>query len=145
MTAALMQRADQVMAATYQRFPVAFEKGRGCQLWDTAGQSYTDFVAGIAVCNLGHAHPRISEAVSQQIQTLLHVSNLYYTLPQVDLAAWLVENSFADRVFFGNSGAEANEAAIKLARKYFKDRGEVNRYRIISMERSFHGRTLATL
>ncbi|MGD8899037.1 MAG: acetylornithine transaminase [Desulfobacterales bacterium] len=145
MTAALMQRADQVMTATYQRFPVAFEKGRGCQLWDTAGQSYTDFVAGIAVCNLGHAHPRISEAVSQQIQTLLHVSNLYYTLPQVDLAAWLVENSFADRVFFGNSGAEANEAAIKLARKYFKDRGEVNRYRIISMERSFHGRTLATL
>jgi acetylornithine aminotransferase len=140
-----MQRADQVMAATYQRFPVVFEKGRGCQLWDTAGQTYTDFVAGIAVCNLGHAHPRISKAVSQQIQTLLHVSNLYYTLPQVDLAAWLVENSFADRVFFGNSGAEANEAAIKLARKYFRDRGETDRYRIISMERSFHGRTLATL
>lgn len=141
----LMQRADQVMAATYQRFPVAFEKGRGCQLWDTDGRCYTDFVAGIAVCNLGHAHPRISEAVSQQVRTLLHVSNLYYTLPQVDLAGWLVENSFADRVFFGNSGAEANEAAIKLARKYFKDRGETNRFRIISMERSFHGRTLATL
>lgn len=145
MTAALMQLADKVMAATYQRFPVAFEKGRGCQLWDTAGRSYTDFVAGIAVCNLGHAHPRISKAVSRQIETLLHVSNLYYTLPQVDLAAWLVENSFADRVFFGNSGAEANEAAIKLARKYFKDRGEADRFRIITMERSFHGRTLATL
>jgi acetylornithine aminotransferase len=145
MTAELMKRADQVMAATYQRFPVAFEKGRGCTLWDTEGRSYTDFVAGIAVCNLGHAHPRISEVVSRQAETLLHVSNLYYTLPQVDLAAWLVENSFADRVFFGNSGAEANEAAIKLARRYFKDRGEENRFRIVTMERSFHGRTLATL
>ena len=145
MSAELMKRADKVMAATYQRFPVAFEKGRGCKLWDTEGRFYTDFVAGIAVCNLGHAHPRISEAVSQQAQTLLHVSNLYYTLPQIDLAAWLVDNSFADRVFFGNSGAEANEAAIKLARRYFKDRGEENRFRIVTMERSFHGRTFATL
>jgi len=145
MTAEIMQSADQVMAATYQRFPVAFEKGRGCKLWDTEGRSYTDFVAGIAVCNLGHAHPRISEAVCRQAGKLLHVSNLYYTLPQVDLAAWLVKHSFADRVFFGNSGAEANEAAIKLARKYFKDRGEKNRFRIVTMERSFHGRTLATL
>lgn len=145
MTAALMQRADQVISATYQRFAVAFEKGQGCQLWDTEGRSYTDFVAGIAVCNLGHAHPRISSVVCRQVETLLHVSNLYYTIPQVDLAAWLVDNSFADRVFFGNSGAEANEAAIKLARKYFKDRGEADRFRIVTMERSFHGRTLATL
>jgi acetylornithine/N-succinyldiaminopimelate aminotransferase len=145
MTAEYMKRADQVMAATYQRFPVVFQKGRGCKLWDTAGKSYTDFVAGIAVCNLGHAHPRVSAAVSRQAETLLHVSNLYYTLPQVDLAAWLVENSFADRVFFGNSGAEANEAAIKLARRYFKDRGEENRFRIVTMQRSFHGRTMATL
>ena len=145
MTAEIMQGADQWMAATYQRFPVAFEKGRGCQLWDTEGRSYTDFVAGIAVCNLGHAHPRIRNALCRQAETLLHVSNLYYTLPQIDLAAWLVGHSFADRVFFGNSGAEANEAAIKLARKYFKDRGEKNRFRIVTMERSFHGRTLATL
>ena len=145
MSAELMKRADQVMAATYQRFPIAFEKGRDCKLWDTEGRSYTDFVAGIAVCNLGHAHPRIGEAVSRQAQTLLHVSNLYYTLPQIDLAAWLVNNSFADRVFFGNSGAEANEAAIKLARRYFKDRGEKKRFRIVTMERSFHGRTFATL
>lgn len=145
MTAAIMQNADQLMAATYQRFPLAFERGSGCNLWDTEGRSYTDFVAGIAVCNLGHAHPRISKAVCRQAETLLHVSNLYYTLPQVELAAWLVEHSFAERVFFGNSGAEANEAAIKLARKYFKDRGEKKRFRIISMERSFHGRTLATL
>ena len=145
MTTELMQRADRVMAATYQRFAVAFEKGQGCQLWDTEGRSYTDFVAGIAVCNLGHAHPRISAVVCRQVERLLHVSNLYYTIPQVELAAWLVENSFADRVFFGNSGAEANEAAIKLARKYFKDRGEADRFRIITMERSFHGRTMATL
>jgi acetylornithine aminotransferase len=145
MTTELMKRADQVMATTYQRFPVVFKKGRGCKLWDTDGRSYTDFVAGIAVCNLGHAHPRISEVVSRQAAMLLHVSNLYYTLPQIDLAAWLVEHSFADRVFFGNSGAEANEAAIKLARKYFKDRGEKNRIRIVTMEGSFHGRTLATL
>jgi acetylornithine aminotransferase len=145
MTAEIMQSADQLMAATYQRFPVVFEKGRGCKLWDTEGRSYTDFVAGIAVCNLGHAHPRIRKAVCRQAETLLHVSNLYYTLPQVDLAAWLVEHSFAERVFFGNSGAEANEAAIKLARKYFNDRGEKNRFRIVTMERSFHGRTLATL
>ena len=145
MSAELMKRADQVMAATYQRFPVTFEKGRGCTLWDTEGRSYTDFVAGIAVCNLGHAHPRIGEVVCRQAQTLLHVSNLYYTLPQTELAAWLVEHSFADRVFFGNSGAEANEAAIKLARKFFKERGQKNRFRIVSMERSFHGRTLATL
>ncbi|MGD9235647.1 MAG: aspartate aminotransferase family protein [Desulfobacterales bacterium] len=145
MTAALMRRADRVMAATYQRFAIAIEKGKGCQLWDTEERSYTDFVAGIAVCNLGHAHPRISAVLSRQAETLLHVSNLYYTLPQVDLAAWLVDNSFADRVFFGNSGAEANEAAIKLARKYFKDRGEPDRFQIITMERSFHGRTMATL
>jgi acetylornithine aminotransferase len=145
MTAELMKRADQVMANTYQRFPVVLIKGRGTKLWDTEGRSYTDFVAGIAVCNLGHAHPRICEALAQQAQTLLHVSNLYYTQPQIELASWLIENSFADRVFFGNSGAEANEAAIKLARKYFKERGEDNRFRIVTMERSFHGRTLATL
>jgi acetylornithine/N-succinyldiaminopimelate aminotransferase len=145
MTADLIKRADQVMATTYQRFPVVFIKGDGSKLWDTNGRSYTDFVAGIAVCNLGHAHPRICETLARQAQTLLHVSNLYYTRPQIELASWLVENSFADRVFFGNSGAEANEAAIKLARKYFKERGENSRFRIITMERSFHGRTLATL
>jgi acetylornithine/N-succinyldiaminopimelate aminotransferase len=145
MTTEVMKRADQVMAATYKRFPVVFERGSGCKLWDTQGRTYTDFVAGIAVCNLGHAHPRIHETVSRQAKTLLHVSNLYYTLPQVELASWLVENSFADRVFFGNSGAEANEAAIKLARRYFQERHEAQRFRIITMEGSFHGRTLATL
>ena len=141
----IIRKADQVIAKTYKRFPVVITRGEGCTLWDKDGKSYTDFVAGIAVCNLGHAHSRIVKALSKQAEILFHTSNLYYTVPQVELAAWLTANSFADRVFFCNSGAEANEAAIKLARKYFKEKGENNRFRIISMEKSFHGRTMATL
>ena len=137
--------ADKVIAATYERFPIVITKGKGCTLWDAEGAGYTDFVAGIAVCNLGHAHPGVSKALSSQAETLFHVSNLYYTVPQARLAVWLVENSFADKVFFCNSGAEANEAAFKLARRYFKEKGEKDRYRIIAMEKSFHGRTIATL
>ncbi|MBW2088451.1 MAG: acetylornithine transaminase [Deltaproteobacteria bacterium] len=145
MTQEIIKKADQVIAKTYKRFPIVVAKGEGCKLWDTDGKKYTDFVAGIAVCNLGHAHPGVSKALFMQANTLFHVSNLYYTIPQVELASRLVENSFADRVFFCNSGAEANEAAIKLARKYFKEKGESRRYRILSMEHSFHGRTMATL
>ncbi len=145
MTDTIMHTADRVIAATYKRFPVVMERGQGCTLWDTQGRRYTDFVAGIAVCNLGHAHPRIADAVARQAGRLVHVSNLYYTIPQTELARMLVEHSFADRVFFGNSGAEANEAAIKLARKYFKDAGQAERFRIVCMEKSFHGRTMATL
>ena len=145
MTSEIMEQADRVIAKTYKRFPVVLAKGSGCTLYDTEGRSYTDFVAGIAVCNLGHSHEGVVKAVSNQAQTLTHVSNLYYTIPQVELAAWLVQQSFADRVFFCNSGAEANEAAIKLARKYYNERGESNRFRIITMENSFHGRTMATL
>ena len=140
-----MNTADKVIAKTYKRFPIVIKKGKGCGLWDTDGKKYIDFVSGIAVCNLGHSHAKVSEALSKQADILLHVSNLYYTEPQVELAYRLTENSFADRVFFCNSGAEANEAAIKLARKYFKDKGESERYRIITMEKSFHGRTMATL
>ena len=145
MTNDLIQKADRVIAATYKRFPIVLTKGEGCTLFDAKGGTYTDFVAGIAVCNLGHAHPGIAEAVADQARRLVHVSNLYYTTPQVALAEWLVDHSFADRVFFCNSGAEANEAAIKLARKYFKDRDAPERFRIITMEGSFHGRTMATL
>ena len=141
----IMRRADAVIAATYKRFPLVLTKGDGCIVWDAEGRSYLDFVAGIAVCNLGHSHPGIAKAVSNQAQTLVHVSNLYYTLPQTEVAARLVENSFADKVFFCNSGAEANEAAIKLARKYFKDKGDNGRYHIVAMEQSFHGRTMAAL
>ena len=140
-----MQVADNVIAKTYGRFPIVLEKGKGCELWDIQGKHYLDFVAGIAVCNLGHAHPNVISALLEQAQTLFHVSNLYYTIPQTELANLLVQKSFADRVFFCNSGAEANEAAIKLASKYFKDKGEKNRFRIISMKQSFHGRTMAAL
>ena len=140
-----MKQADQVIAKTYKRFPIVLSKGNGCTVYDTDGRGYVDFVAGIAVCNLGHAHPAITRALTDQAQTLWHVSNLYYTIPQAELAAWLVKNSFADRVFFCNSGAEANEAAIKLARKYYSDSDLKHRFRIITMEQSFHGRTMATL
>jgi acetylornithine aminotransferase len=145
MTSATIERANEVIAATYKRFPIVLTRGSGCTLWDESGKAYTDFVAGIAVCNLGHAHPQVAEALCRQARTLWHVSNLFYTGPQMELAAWLTGHSFADRVFFCNSGAEANEAAIKLARKYFKEAGRPERFRVISMENSFHGRTMATL
>ncbi len=141
----IINKAEKVIAKTYNRFPIVITRGKGCTVWDSEGRAYTDFVAGIAVCNLGHAHPGVSKALSDQANTLVHVSNLYYTVPQVELASWLVDNSFADRVFFCNSGAEANEAAIKLARKYFNDKGDPRRNRIIAAEKSFHGRTMATL
>ena len=118
----ILTKADQVIAATYKRFPIVITRGQGCTLWDSEGKKYTDFVAGIAVCSLGHARPEITKVLSKQADVLLHVSNLYYTVPQVELANRLVQNSFADRVFFCNSGAEANEAAIKLARKYFSEK-----------------------
>ncbi len=137
--------AGRVLADTYKRFPVVFESGRGATLTDNQGKQYTDFVAGIAVCNLGHANSGVAAALSHQAERLFHVSNLFYTMPQVELARHLVDRSFADRVFFCNSGAEANEAAIKLARKNFFDRGQHNRWRIVAMDLSFHGRTYATL
>ena len=140
-----IKKADAFIAATYKRLPVVLTRGEGCVLWDESGRAYLDFVAGIAVCNLGHAHPAVTLAVADQAARLLHVSNLFYTQPQADVAALLVENSFADRVFFCNSGAEANEAAIKLVRKYFYEKGDSGRFRIIAMDKSFHGRTMATL
>jgi acetylornithine aminotransferase len=145
MSTEIRETAETVFAQTYKRFPLVIEKGRGATLWDTEGRSYTDFVAGIAVCNLGHAHPAVNAALAEQMEKLYHVSNLYYTVPQTELAAALVKHSFADRVFFCNSGAEANEAAIKLTRKYFSDRGESGRHVILSATQSFHGRTMASL
>jgi len=133
------------ICGTYARLPVVFVRGRGLTLWDQSGKQYLDFLAGIAVCNLGHCHPELTEVMCRQADTLVHVSNLFYTLPQVELAAELTQKSFADKVFLSNSGAEANEAAIKLARKYSKDRYGAGRFHIISMKDSFHGRTLATL
>ncbi len=140
----IMARADATIAATYKRFPIALVKGENCTLTDAAGKTYTDFLAGIAVCNLGHCHPKVTAAVTEQAGTLLHVSNLYYTLPQTELAGWLTEHSFADRVFFCNSGAEANEAAIKLARLHGHGRG-IDAPEIIVADNAFHGRTLGAL
>lgn len=137
--------ADKYMFQTYARFPITLVRGEGCRVWDEDGKPYLDFVGGIAVCALGHSSTLVTEALEVQSKALVHVSNLYYTKPQIELARRLVENSFADRVFFCNSGAEANEAAIKLARRYSKEKFGKERYTIISMKGSFHGRTMATL
>jgi len=136
---------DRYVMQTYGRFPIALERGKGCRVWDTQGRAYLDFVAGIATCTLGHAHPAIIAAVTDQIQKLQHVSNLYYIPEQGALAQWLVEHSCADRVFFCNSGAEANEGAIKLARKYASTVLNISEPVIITAQSSFHGRTLATV
>jgi acetylornithine aminotransferase len=127
------------------RAPICIVRGEGARLWDSDGREYLDFGAGLAVANLGHCHPRITGAIREAAATLLHVSNLYHTAPQIHLAKMLCEHSFAERVFFCNSGAEANEAAIKLARKYGRARGASDRYEIIATRNSFHGRTLGAL
>ena len=139
-------RFDHNVMKTYGRFPIAIAKGEGCRLWDTDGKEYLDFVAGIATCTLGHAHPALIAAVTEQIKKLHHVSNLYYIPEQGQLAEWLVNNSCMDKVFFCNSGAEANEAAIKLVRKYAHSHmDKVEQPIILTAKASFHGRTLATI
>lgn len=128
-----------------ERSPACFVRGEGCTLYDQDGKAYTDLFAGIAVNALGYNHPAVTGALVAQAQTgVLHTSNLYYVAPQAELAALLCEHTFADRVFFANSGAEANEGAMKLARKYFYAQGS-DRYKIVSADHSFHGRTLATV
>jgi acetylornithine aminotransferase/acetylornithine/N-succinyldiaminopimelate aminotransferase len=141
----LIAASAKYLANTYARFPIVLVKGQGVRVWDSEGKEYLDFVGGIAVDALGHCHPRMVEAIRAQAETLIHVSNLYHIEPQIRLAKLLCDLSFADRAFFCNSGAEANEAAIKLARKYAKDRWSTDRYEIIAMRHSFHGRTLATV
>ncbi|BAU12733.1 acetylornithine and succinylornithine aminotransferase [Leptolyngbya sp. NIES-3755] len=136
---------DEYVMTTYARFPLTLVRGSGSRVWDAQGREYLDFVAGIATCTLGHAHPAMIAAVTEQAQTLVHVSNLYYNEPQGELAKWLVEHSCADRAFFCNSGAEANEAAIKLARKYAHTVRNISNPVIITANASFHGRTLATI
>jgi acetylornithine/N-succinyldiaminopimelate aminotransferase len=136
---------DAAVMTTYGRFPIALVRGQGCRVWDATGREYLDFVAGIATCTLGHAHPALVEAVTAQIATLHHVSNLYYIPDQGELATWLTQHSCADRVFFCNSGAEANEAAIKLVRKYAHEQRGIESPIIITAQASFHGRTLAAI
>ncbi|MFQ5443400.1 MAG: aspartate aminotransferase family protein [Nitrospinales bacterium] len=133
------------VAFTYGRYPIALVRGEGTRVWDKSGNAYIDFVSGLAVDNLGHCHPRIVEAIRKQAGTLLHVSNLYHIEPQSMLAAELTRLSFANKVFFCNSGTEAVEAAIKLARRFSRDQGFRKRHEIITMHDSFHGRTLGAL
>jgi len=140
-----MMLSEKYVAHTYARYPIVLVRGKGTRVWDVEGREYLDFVAGLAVCNLGHCHPKVVRAIQHQADKLIHVSNFYYIEPQIQLAALLCQHSFAEKVFFCNSGAEANEGAIKLARKYAKEKREGDRYEIITMARSFHGRTLATL
>jgi len=141
----LKDDASRYLMQTYARQPLSIVRGRGTKVYDLEGREYIDFVGGIAVNILGHGHPDLVLAIQRQAQQLIHTSNLYYTEPQVKLARVLVDHSFADKVFFCNSGAEANEAAIKLARRYAHDKYGDGRYEIITMKNSFHGRTMATL
>jgi len=140
-----IQSLSSSVANTYSRFPVTLVRGKGCRVWDDKGKEYLDFAAGIAVCSLGHCHPAITEAIASQARTLVHVSNLYWTLPQLEAAHLLTENSFADRVFFCNSGAESVDGALKLARRHGHENHGPDCYEVICLKGSFHGRTLATI
>jgi len=143
-TKEIIDASDQHIINTYGQRKLALVRGEGARLWDAEGREYLDFFAGIAVCNLGHCHPKVTEAICRQAQTLVHISNLYYIEPQVELAAMLSAHCFATKWFFCNSGTEANEAAIKLARRYWTVQG-MPKPEIISAEQSFHGRTLGAL
>lgn len=144
-TEQIIGNTDKYIMQTYGRLPMALVKGKGAYVWDADGNQYLDFVSGLAVTSLGHCHPKVVKAVWRQAATLMHVSNIYHIEPQGQLAKVLVENSCADKVFFCNSGAEANEAAIKLARKYAKKHLGADKYEIITAQNSFHGRTLAAI
>lgn len=139
----IVAESGKYLMNTYGRYPIALARGKGCWVWDEDGNKYLDFITGIAVNNLGHCHPNIVRAVTEQCKTLMQVSNLFHLEKQVEFARLLVESSFADRVFFCNSGTEANEGAIKLARKWGGANG--GRYKIVHARDSFHGRTLGAL
>jgi acetylornithine/N-succinyldiaminopimelate aminotransferase len=145
MNKSIIQLTEKHVAGNYGRYPIALIKGKGSTVWDKSGKQYIDFVSGLAVDNLGHCHPSVVSAIKKQSEKLIHVSNLYHIEPQSQLAEKITSLSFADKVFFCNSGTEANEAAIKLARRYFFDQGQPGRTEIITMHNSFHGRTLGSL
>ncbi len=136
---------DDYLLHVYARLPVTLVRGQGVRVWDAEGSTYLDFLAGIAVNSLGHCHPRLVQAIQEQAATLMHTSGYYYTAPVAKLAEKLVKTSAMDRVFFGNSGAEANECAIKIARKYAKSHGGPGKFQIVAAHQSFHGRTMATV
>lgn len=144
-TAEIREMADKYLINTYGQRLISIVRGEGVYVWDAEGKKYLDFVAGISTNNVGHCHPNVVNAIINQAKTLIHVSNLYYIEPQVKLAKRIAEISFADKCFFCNSGAEANEAAIKLARKYSKENIDNDKFEIITMLKSFHGRTITTI
>ena len=141
----LVARAEKVLFQNYRTQPIALVRGEGTYVWDADGKRYLDFIGGIATVSVGHANPKVREAVIEQTKLLWHASNLYFTEPQVRLAEKLVRLSFADRAFFCNSGAEANEGMIKLARRFHVAQGHEDRIEIVCMHESFHGRTLGAL
>ena len=143
-SAANAEQFQKLLVPTYRPQPIMLVRGEGCKLWDAEGNEYLDMMGGIATAALGHCNPKIVQALAHQAGQLWHVSNLYMTAPQLDLATRLIDHSFADRVFFANSGAEANEVALKLARRHFFVAGE-DRTEIVAFNGSFHGRTLFTL
>jgi acetylornithine aminotransferase len=140
-----IEKSDRYIMRTYGRYPIVPVRGEGCRLWDADGKEYLDFLGGVAVNNLGHCHPKVVAALQKQAAELIHCSNYYQIPQQIELAELLCNHSFADKAFFCNSGAEANEAAIKLARKYSRDKFGPERYEIITAADSFHGRTMATV
>lgn len=144
-TKRMLELSDKYLMTFTKRYPVALVRGEGSRVWDSNGKEYLDFTGGIAVTALGHGHPKVVGTLREQAATLVHVSNYFHIPQQAQLAQLLCEHSFADRVFFSNSGAEANETAIKLARKWAKEHGSSDRGDIISMRGGFHGRTLATV
>ncbi|GIK66496.1 MAG: acetylornithine aminotransferase [Chloroflexota bacterium] len=144
-TETTLAQGKNYLAQTYARAPFVITHGEGMTVWDSTGKSYLDFVAGIAVMALGHSDPGVVQVMQEQAATLMHVSNLYYTPPQIQLAVQLCEASFADKVFFCNSGAEANEACIKFARKYARANGHQDKTEIIGFSHAFHGRTIGVL
>ncbi len=140
-----IEKSDRYIMRTYGRYPIVPVRGEGCRLWDADGKEYLDFLGGVAVNNLGHCHPAVVKALQEQAAQMIHCSNYYQIPQQIELAEMLCCHSFADKAFFCNSGAEANEAAIKLARKYSRDTYGPERYEIITAAESFHGRTMATV
>ncbi|KFA93630.1 acetylornithine aminotransferase [Archangium violaceum Cb vi76] len=140
-----MDKAKAHLLQNYKQQPVVLERGLGSRVWDAEGREYLDLISGIATCGLGHCHPEVVVAVKAQLEKLWHVSNVFFSEPQIELASRLTAASGLDRAFFCNSGGEANEALLKLARKVQKDRGNPDRYEVITFDNSFHGRTLATV
>ncbi|MBI4241220.1 MAG: acetylornithine transaminase [Candidatus Rokubacteria bacterium] len=140
-----MQWSESYLMDTYARYPLCLVRGEGVRVWDSDGKEYLDFTGGLVVLALGHCHPRVVGTIQEQAATLIQTSNFFHNPPAIQLAKLLAEHSFADRIFLSNSGAEANEAALKLVRKYAKETFSSDRYDIIATRNSFHGRTLATV